>query len=108
MQLADHTCPFCLGGRSCLRFDRKGRPYFSCGACGARSFLVALRDAVRSIALVQPMLAARAEELAEDPDAMAAAHASEARVAAALRVVLSSPVQGATNTADKTREAVAR
>lgn len=67
MQTSDLVCPFCVSARSALKFDRKSRPYFACKGCGARSFLIAIRDAVRSLAVVQPLLAARLEELEADP-----------------------------------------
>ena len=55
MRLRDLTCAFCLSERSALRFDKKGRPYFSCGACGTRCFVPALREAVRHLAIVEPL-----------------------------------------------------
>lgn len=88
MRTRDLVCVFCLARASALRFDRKGRPYFSCGACGSRAFLVALRDAVRTIALVQPLVEARVDEIEQDGDAGARAAALEAQVARALRAQL--------------------
>jgi transcription elongation factor Elf1 len=33
-------CPFCNGPQvGALRRDKKGRPYYSCGACGTRVFI---------------------------------------------------------------------
>ena len=40
MIIDNGCCPFCLtetGGS--LRQDKKGRPYFTCGACGTRAFI---------------------------------------------------------------------
>jgi len=41
MNIIDNgCCPFCLstdGGG--MRNDKKGRPYFSCNACGTRAFI---------------------------------------------------------------------
>lgn len=91
MRLTDHTCAFCFADRAALRFDRKSRPYVACGACGARAFLVGMREAVRWLAIAQPLLTARAEELTGDPEASARARQQEARVAAALRTVLAPP-----------------
>jgi hypothetical protein len=96
MQTRDLQCPFCLGAHSALRFDRKSRPYFTCLACGARSFLPSLRDAIRSIALVQPLLVAQAEELEGDPDARARAAERERLVGDSLRERLR-PVERSTS-----------
>ncbi len=88
MKTRDLVCPYCLAHASSLRFDRKGRAYFTCGACGSRAFVVALCNAVRSIALVQPLLAARVEEIEQDADARGRAAMIEAQVANALRAQL--------------------
>jgi hypothetical protein len=88
MKTRDLVCLYCLAHASSLRFDKKGRPYFTCGACGSRAFLVGLRDAVRSIALVQPLVAARVEEIEQDADARGRAATLEAQVANALRAHL--------------------
>lgn len=96
MRLRDLTCAFCFAERSALRFDRKSRPYFTCAACGARSFLTSMREAVRHLALVEPLVRARAEQIGQDEDAAAKAAAHESGVAAAFRAVLApstSPAQ---------------
>jgi transposase-like protein len=99
MRTRDLVCPYCLASASALRFDRKGRPYFSCSGCGARAFLTALRSAVRSLALVQPMLAARVEEIELNQDARARAHALEGQVAVALRAQMRSRADATATTA---------
>lgn len=104
MKLDDATCAFCLGDRASLRFDRKGRPYVACQSCGARAFLVSLRDAVRWLAIVQPLLSARAEELAADADSAARATQMEARVAGALRAILAAVPRAPATTVTATRE----
>ncbi len=95
MRLRDLTCAFCLSERSALRFDRKGRPYFTCGACGARSFLPALREAVRHLALVEPLLHARVEQLALDPADASRAVEREAAVSSSFAALLRAPAPGA-------------
>lgn len=88
MRLRDLTCAFCFAERSALRFDRKSRPYFTCGACGARSFLTSMHDAVRHLALVEPLVRARVEQIEQDADAATKAAEHESRVAAAFRAAL--------------------
>lgn len=83
MRLRDLTCAFCLSERSALRFDKKGRPYFSCGACGTRCFVPALREAVRHLAIVEPLLHARVEQLAADADDARCTHEREVAVSTA-------------------------
>ncbi len=88
MRTRDLVCYFCMSDSCSLKSDRRGRPYLTCGACGARSFIVAWRDAVRSLALVQPLVAARAEEIQSDRAAATAAAGLESQVGAALRAML--------------------
>lgn len=105
MRLRDLACAFCLADRSALRFDRKGRPYFSCAACGARSFLPNLRDAVRHLANVEPLIRARAEQLATDDDAARRAVDNETAIGRALRAQISAPATAAADTSDATAAA---
>jgi hypothetical protein len=83
----DLVCYYCLSSRCDLRTDRRGRPYTRCASCGARAFLVSWRDAIRTLALVQPLVAACAEEIETDRDAATAAGAREAQVGAAMRAL---------------------
>ena len=51
-----HRCVFCLAGNGAeVRFDKKGRPYVSCRACGARSFLPSIH-AMRGLAVGPQLL----------------------------------------------------
>jgi hypothetical protein len=95
MKTTGLTCYYCLSDGSSLRVDVKGRGYFSC-VCGARSFICAWRDVVRTLALVQPLAAARAEEIERDRDAAADAATLEAQMGAAVRAMLRARREGAT------------
>lgn len=88
MRMRDLTCAFCMTARSALRFDRKGRPYFTCGGCGARCFLTSLGEAVRHLALVEPLVRARVEQIDDDKAEASTASEQEAIVAAAFQAAL--------------------
>lgn len=92
MRMRDLSCAYCMSARSALRFDRKGRPYFTCGGCGARSFLTSLGDAVRHLALVEPLVQARAEQIDANKAEASAASEQEALVTAAFQAAASGGV----------------
>jgi hypothetical protein len=61
-------CPFCMGATSLdLKFDRKGRPYASCRACGTRAFLRG-EMAMNGLAIVSPLVQATSERMRTDSE----------------------------------------
>jgi hypothetical protein len=50
-------CPCCLtAAASCIRIDKKGRPYLTCTACSSRTF-IADRRGLAAILAAQPAIA---------------------------------------------------
>ena len=51
-----HRCVYCLTGNSAeIRFDKRGKPYTTCRACGARSFFQSIH-ACRGLAVMPELL----------------------------------------------------
>ena len=88
MKFRDLTCPFCWEDRTELRWDIKGRPYFTCRACSARTFVPAPREAVRFIASTEPVLRAQREAVITDKAVATRVAEREAACAAALSATL--------------------
>ena len=70
MLLNDCPCLFCLNTSTArLGLDKKGRPFFHCVGCGARSFLPSFSPALNGVALLTPFVRAIADEMATSRDA---------------------------------------
>ena len=51
-----HRCVYCLTGNSAeIRFDKRGKPYTTCRACGSRSFFQSIH-ACRGLAVMPDLL----------------------------------------------------
>lgn len=51
-----HRCIYCLTGNSAeVRFDKRGKPYTTCRACGSRSFFQSIH-ACRGLAVMPELL----------------------------------------------------
>lgn len=51
-----HRCVYCLTGNSAeMRFDKRGKPYTTCRACGSRSFFQSIH-ACRGLAVMPELL----------------------------------------------------
>ncbi len=85
---SDLCCYYCLSNACSLRVDKKSRGWFGCRACGARTFLYAWRDVARSLAIVQPLVAAKIEEIRRDVGSAEDAAVREENVGAVLREML--------------------
>jgi hypothetical protein len=65
MLISDSPCLFCLNTSTArLGLDKKGRPFFHCVGCGARSFLPSFSPGLNGIALLTPFVRAISEEMA--------------------------------------------
>ena len=63
-----HRCVYCLTNNSAeIRFDKRGKPYTTCRACGSRSFFQSIH-ACRGLAVVPDLLeeAMRKREMDKD------------------------------------------
>jgi hypothetical protein len=97
----DYPCLYCLQVDSAhLRFDKNGRPYVVCDACGTRSFMKNMR-CLRGVALMMHSARDILERCAQSPEVRADAErvivdfidAVKARRAGTMRET-SSPTEG--------------
>jgi DNA-directed RNA polymerase subunit RPC12/RpoP len=66
--LREFTCHYCLAPEAAhFRFDKHGRPYVVCDACGTRVFMKSLR-CLRGPALVTPLVEAMMKRLTTNAD----------------------------------------
>jgi|HubBroStandDraft_1064217.scaffolds.fasta_scaffold556051_2 hypothetical protein len=64
MLLTDTACLFCLNPSTArLGLDKKGRPFFHCVGCGARSFLPSFSPCLNGVALLTPWVRAIVDEM---------------------------------------------
>ena len=99
-----HRCVYCLTSNSAeVRFDKRGKPYTTCRACGSRSFFQSIH-ACRGLAVMPELLeeAMRKREVDQDyrtqfDDKIAAMVAQVSSVLAAPAVLPQSPVAGSMN-----------
>ena len=99
-----HRCVYCLTGNSAeVRFDKRGKPYTTCRACGSRSFFQSIH-ACRGLAVMPELLeeAMRKREVDQDyrtqfDEKIAAMVAQVSSVLAAPTVLPQSPVTGGMN-----------
>jgi hypothetical protein len=69
MLLTDTACLFCLNPSTArLGLDKKGRPFFHCVGCGARSFLPSFSPCLNGVALLTPWVRAIVDEMATNRD----------------------------------------
>ncbi len=67
LESADTNCLCCLGiGTTSLRFDKRGRPYAVCFACGSRLFFKG-RNGLRGQAILADVIAELATQAETDP-----------------------------------------
>ena len=99
-----HRCVYCLTGNSAeVRFDKRGKPYTTCRACGSRSFFQSIH-ACRGLAVMPELLeeAMRKREVDQDyrtrfDDKIAAMVAQVSNALAAPAVLPQAPVAGGMN-----------
>jgi hypothetical protein len=62
----DHVCLFCLApGAMSLKFDRRGKPFLRCFACGVRAFMPCLQ-ALSGVAILTPYAESVVARMAAD------------------------------------------
>ena len=99
-----HRCVYCLTGNSAeVRFDKRGKPYTTCRACGSRSFFQSIH-ACRGLAVMPELLEEAMRRRETDKDycmqfdaKIAAMVAHVSSVLAAPAVLPQSPVVGNMN-----------
>ena len=99
-----HRCVYCLTNNSAeIRFDKRGKPYTTCRACGSRSFFQSIH-ACRGLAVMPDLLeeAMRKREMDKDfckefDDKIAAMVSQVTNMLAAPVVSPESPVVGNMN-----------
>ena len=63
-----HRCVYCLTGNSAeIRFDKRGKPYTTCRACGSRSFFQSIH-ACRGLAVMPDLLEEAMRRREKDKD----------------------------------------
>jgi hypothetical protein len=63
-----HRCVYCLTGNSAeVRFDKRGKPYTTCRACGSRAFFQSIH-ACRGLAVMPELLEEAMRRRAADPE----------------------------------------
>ena len=99
-----HRCVYCLTGNSAeVRFDKRGKPYTTCRACGSRSFFQSIH-ACRGLAVMPELLEEAMRRREQDVDyckefdgKIAAMVSQVSGMLAAPAVVPQAPIAGSMN-----------
>ncbi len=90
--MRDRVCLFCLAPEAMsVKFDRRGKPFLRCYACGVRAFMPSLQ-ALNGVAILTPYAESVVDRMAHDPTYASAKRQEVATMVDAIRARLTTPV----------------